>query len=67
MKGSVFVGTSVDGFIARSDGGLDFLDAGGSEPHGFEEFLASVDALVMGRKTLAVASTRRRAPGPVDL
>ncbi len=51
MKASVFVGVSVDGFIARRDGALDFLDAGGGEPHGFEEFFASVDALVMGRKT----------------
>jgi dihydrofolate reductase len=51
MKTSVFVGVSVDGFIARSDGGLDFLDAGGSEPHGYEEFIATVDTLVIGRKT----------------
>jgi dihydrofolate reductase len=51
MVSSVFVGTSLDGFIARADGALDFLDAGGDEPHGFEEFYASVDALVMGRKT----------------
>jgi len=51
----VFVGISVDGFIARSDGSFDFLDAGGNEPHGFEEFWASVDALVMGRKTYETA------------
>jgi dihydrofolate reductase len=51
MKASVFVGTSLDGFIARLDGALDFLDAGGSEPHGYEEFIASVDTLVIGRKT----------------
>lgn len=51
MKASVFVGTSVDGFIARVDGGLDFLPPGGGEPHGYDEFLASVDALVIGRKT----------------
>jgi len=51
MQGSIFVGTSLDGFIARADGGLDFLSQGGDEPHGFEEFMASVDALVMGRKT----------------
>ena len=50
MKGSVFVGTSLDGFIARADGSLDFLPDD-PEPHGFEEFLASVDALVWGRKT----------------
>ena len=51
----MFVGISVDGFIARSDGSFDFLDAGGNEPHGFEEFWASVDALVMGRKTYETA------------
>ncbi len=51
IQGSVFVGTSLDGFIARSDGGLDFLLPSGDEAHGFEEFMASVDALVMGRKT----------------
>jgi dihydrofolate reductase len=48
---SVFIGMSVDGFIARPDGDLDFLEEGGGEPHGFEEFYESVDALVMGRKT----------------
>ena len=51
MKASVFVGTSLDGFIARPNGELDFLDAAGNEPHGYEEFFASVDALVIGRKT----------------
>jgi len=51
MKVSVFVGTSVDGFIARRNGELDFLPADGGEPHGYDEFMASVDALVIGRKT----------------
>jgi dihydrofolate reductase len=51
MKASVFVGTSLDGFIARPDGALDFLDAGGGEPHGFSEFYKTVDAMVIGRKT----------------
>jgi dihydrofolate reductase len=50
MKISVFIGTSVDGFIARPDGALDFLPPGGGEPHGYDEFIASVDALVIGRK-----------------
>ncbi|MEO6324760.1 MAG: dihydrofolate reductase family protein [Thermoanaerobaculia bacterium] len=56
MKASVFVGTSLDGFIARQGGTFDFLFAGGvePEPHGFEELLASVDALVMGRNTFDV-------------
>jgi len=51
VKASVFVGVSVDGFIARADGALDFLPPGGGEPHGYDEFMATVDALVIGRKT----------------
>lgn len=51
VKASVFVGTSLDGFIARPNGALDFLDAGGNEPHGYDEFMATVDALVIGRHT----------------
>jgi dihydrofolate reductase len=51
MTVSVFVGTSIDGFIARTNGDLDFLPPGGGEPHGYVEFMASVDALVIGRKT----------------
>jgi dihydrofolate reductase len=51
MNASVFVGTSLDGFIARADGALDFLPPGGGEPHGYDEFMATVDALVIGRNT----------------
>jgi len=51
VRASVFVGTSLDGFMARADGSFDFLPAGGGEPHGYDEFMASVDALVIGRKT----------------
>jgi dihydrofolate reductase len=51
MKASVFIATSLDGFIARQDGGLDWLPADGGEPHGYDEFIAMVDAIVMGRKT----------------
>ena len=51
MTVSVFVGTSLDGFIARRNGDFDFLPAGGGEPHGYDEFIASVDAIVIGRNT----------------
>jgi dihydrofolate reductase len=54
MKLSVFVGTSLDGFIARKNGDYDFLPADGGEPHGYDEFIASVDTVVMGRNTLEV-------------
>jgi dihydrofolate reductase len=51
MTASVFIGTSIDGFIARPNDDLDFLPEGGGEPHGYNEFIASVDAIVIGRKT----------------
>jgi dihydrofolate reductase len=51
VKASVFIGTSLDGFIARVNGDLDFLPPGGGEPHGYDDFMATVDALVIGRKT----------------
>ena len=81
MKASVFIGTSVDGFIARPNGDLDFLPPGGGEPHGYDEFMETVDALVIGRKTFEtvlaldiwpygrkpvfVLSTRPLAPVPL--
>ena len=50
MRASVFIATSVDGFIARPNGAIDWLpDA--PEDHGYTEFFDSVDALVMGRGT----------------
>jgi Dihydrofolate reductase len=51
MTASVFVGVSVDGFMARPNGDLDFLPEGGGEPHGYAEFIDSVDAIVLGRKS----------------
>lgn len=57
MKASVFVGASVDGFIARANGALDWLPVGGGEPHGYDEFMATVDALVIGRKTYETVLT----------
>lgn len=56
MKVSVYIATSLDGFIARNDGGLDWLnEANATVPDGqdcgFQAFMDSVDALIMGRKT----------------
>jgi dihydrofolate reductase len=51
VTASIFIGTSVDGFIARKNDDLDFLPESGGEPHGYTEFIASVDAIVIGRKT----------------
>lgn len=56
MKASVYIGTSLDGFIARRDGSIDWLnEAQGLVPEGedcgFKNFMDSVDTLIMGRKT----------------
>ena len=50
---SVFIATSLDGFIAREDGGIDWLDhlSLEGEDQGYEAFMADVDLLVMGRAT----------------
>lgn len=62
-SGTVFCGVSLDGFIARADGDIDWLEApvpaGQAAPSGsgaeavpdFEALLARVDHLVMGRAT----------------
>ena len=57
MKTSVFVGTSLDGFIARLNGAFDFLFAGGEadgESNGYNAFFSTVDAVLMGRNTYEV-------------
>ncbi len=56
IKVSVYKVISVDGFIARNDGGLDWLrEANATIPNGensgFEAFMGPVDAMIMGRKT----------------
>jgi dihydrofolate reductase len=40
--------------MARPDGALDFLPADGGESHGYTEFFASVDALIIGRNTYEI-------------
>jgi dihydrofolate reductase len=62
MRAPVFVGSSLDGFIARRNGDLDFLPPGGGEPHGYDEFITSVDAIVIGRQTFETVLTMKPWP-----
>ena len=55
-KCSVFIATSLDGFISRRDGSIDWLNEANAvvpegEDCGYAQFMSSVDALVMGRNT----------------
>lgn len=53
MEFFAYIATSLDGFIARPDGGLDWLPKPqeGGEDYGYGEFFAAIDAIVMGRNT----------------
>jgi dihydrofolate reductase len=50
---SVFIATSLDGYIATSDGSLDWLHdaATPGRDYGYAAFMDTVDALAMGRGT----------------
>ncbi len=53
VKISVYIAVSLDGFIARKNGDLDWLPAGeeGGEDFGYAEFMSTIDHVVMGRNT----------------
>lgn len=55
---AAFLGMSLDGFIAGPNDELDWLERGGGPPeeHGYAAFFASVDALLVGRRTWDVVS-----------
>ena len=61
IKASVFIATSLDGFIARTNGDLDWLTGAESVPtgqdYGYQEFMDTVDTVVLGRNTFELVST----------
>ena len=54
---SVFIATSLDGYIARADGSIDWLAivARAGEDYGYAKFIANVDVLLIGRRTFDTA------------
>lgn len=55
MTNFVYLGCSLDGFIARKDGAVDFLDAVDPAPededYGWHDYISGIDALIMGRNS----------------
>jgi len=59
-KVSVFIATSLDGYISRPDGSIDWLEEANrhvpkGEDCGYGTFIGGIDALVMGRRTFEQA------------
>lgn len=55
---TVYIATSLDQYIARPDGSLDWLESVQveGEDYGYAAFMAAVDCLVMGRSTWNVVA-----------
>lgn len=57
MHASVYIATSLDGYIARPDGAIDWLESvemPEDDDLGYVDFIGSIDGLVMGRNTFDV-------------
>jgi len=62
MKCSVYIATTVDGFIATPDGGIEWLhkpeyEDAASIGLAYNEFISAIDAIIMGRHTYEKALT----------
>jgi len=65
MKTIIYIATSLDGFIARKDGSIDWLnniENPTNEDYGYNEFIKKIDALVIGRGTYEFVLNSPRWP-----
>jgi len=70
MKCSVFIATSVDGFIAKEDGSVDWLQSSGKSDvnlgdqadMGMNDYMFSIDCMIMGRKCMDKISSMNLTP-----
>lgn len=67
MPNTVYIATSIDGYIAREDGSIDWLmelPNPGNSDYGFSVFLDRIDAIIMGRKSFETVLEFREWPYP---
>ncbi|CDZ80245.1 5-amino-6-(5-phosphoribosylamino)uracil reductase [Candidatus Rubidus massiliensis] len=57
-KVSIYIAASIDGYIARPDGNIDWLLYGhsGDEDYGYKSFISSIDVVIMGKNTYEVVN-----------
>ena len=58
MRTVIYIATSLDGFIARTDGDIEWLlniPNPDNSDFGYKEFITGIDAILMGRNTYEVA------------
>src|SRR5688500_3450819 len=60
-KVKYFVANSLDNYIARKDGSVDWLFMDGTD-YGMNEFFGSIDAVLLGRKTYEFALSQNPKP-----
>ena len=51
----IFIAQSLDGYIARPDGAIDWLRPFDSVDYGYEMFMAEIGTVIMGRKSYELA------------
>lgn len=57
----MYIATSMDGYIAREDGSIDWLEeTEGAGDNGYGDFFKNIDTVIMGNKTYQQIYTSRR-------
>jgi dihydrofolate reductase len=65
MANFVYIATSLDGFIAKKNGSIDWLNEipnPDGNDYGFSDFMNNIDAIVMGRNTFELVLTFEEWP-----
>src|SRR5271154_6409462 len=65
MRFRIFIAQSLDGYIARPDGAIDWLRPFDSVDYGYETFLGEIGTVVMGRKSYELARSFGEWPYPL--